>query len=271
MFFALSKIGFFLIQPSNIFLLVSISGLVLLRKERRRRLGWRLAAIGICGLVIGGLSPLGNWIILPLEERFPRPDITQPGMRIDGIIILGGFEEGRITVARRSLQLNEASERLTEPVSLARRFPSAKVIFTGGSGVLLGKGEAAAEQVRDFLLDAGIERDRILLEDASRNTRENATLTFELLQPQPGSRWLLVTSAYHMPRSISIFRQAGFQVIAWPVDFRTAGAGDKFRFFDSIDNGLRRLDTAAKEYVGLVVYRMRGWTDALWPGPSPVK
>ena len=267
MFFALSKIGFFLIQPSNIMLLLSIAGLMLLRGDRRRELGGRLAAIGVGGLVIGGLSPLANWIILPLEQRFPRPDISALATGIDGIIILGGFEEGRITVARRALQLNEASERLTEAVSLAKRLQSAKVVFTGGSGSLFGKDEVAAGQVRDFLIDAGVARDRILLEDASRNTRENATKTRDLLKPQAGSRWLLVTSAYHMPRSISIFRQVGFDVIAWPVDYRTAGPSDAFRFFDSIDNGFRRLDTAAKEYTGLLVYRLRGWTDALWPAP----
>ena len=269
MFFAVSKIGFFLIQPSNLLLLAALTGVVLLRRERWRKLAGRLVGFGVCGLIVGGLSPLGNAMILPLEERFPRPDLTQLGGKIDGIIILGGFEDGRITAARRSLQLNEAAERLTEAVFLAKRLPSATVVFTGGTGTVLGKGDIAAEEVRDFLVDAGVAKDRIILEDASRNTRENAMLTHALLKPQPGSRWLLVTSAYHMPRSISIFRRAGFEVVAWPVDYRTAGPRDLLRFFDSIDNGLRRFDTAAKEYVGLVVYRLRGWTDSLWPGPEP--
>ena len=269
MFFALSKIGFFVIQPSNILLLMSIGGLLFMRSDARRKFGSRLAAAGVGGLFVGGLSPLGNAMILPLEERIPRPPVSELGTRIDGIIVLGGFEEGRITAARHALQLNEASERLTEAVGLAKRFPAAKVIFTGGSGSVFGKGDVAAEEVRDFLLVAGVARERIVLEDASRNTRENATLTRDLLTPWLGSRWLLVTSAYHMPRSVSIFRRVGFEVFPWPVDYRTAGPADALRFFDSIDNGLRRVDTAAKEYVGLAVYRARGWTDSLWPGPQP--
>jgi uncharacterized SAM-binding protein YcdF (DUF218 family) len=270
MFYAASKIGFFIVQPSNIFLALAILGVILSRGDRFRRLGGRLAGAGVAGLLIGGLSPLGNAIILPLEERFPRPTLADLGPAIDGIIILGGFEEGRLTVARQALSLNEAAERLTEAVSLARRFPTAKVVFTGGAGTLIGKGDVAAQEVRDFLVDAGVERERIILEDASRNTRENATLTHDLVKPRAGSRWVLVTSAFHMPRSIAVFRRAGFDCIAWPVDYRTAGAGDLVRFFDSIDNGLRRIDVAAKEYVGLIAYRLSGWTDSVWPGPAVV-
>jgi uncharacterized SAM-binding protein YcdF (DUF218 family) len=268
MFYVLSKVGFFLVQPSNILLLLAIAGVILSRSDRFRRLGGRLAGTGVAGLLIAGLSPLGNAIIMPLEERFPRPALADLGTAIDGIIILGGFEEGRITKGRHVLTLNEAAERLTEAVSLARKFPAAKVVFTGGTGTIIGKGDVAAQEVRDFLIDAGVERDRIVLEDASRNTRENATLTRAILKPQAGSRWVLVTSAFHMPRSIAVFRQAGFDCVAWPVDYRTAGTGDLVKFFDSIDNGLRRIDVAAKEYTGLLAYRMSGWTDSVWPGPA---
>lgn len=272
LFYVLSKVGFFLVQPSNLCLLLPIVGLALARTDRYRRLGGRLAAAGIAALLVAGFSPFGNAVIMPLEDRFPRPAIGDLGT-IDGIVILGGFEEGRITRARRALSLNEAAERLTEAVSLARRFPMAKVVFTGGTGTIIGTGDVAANEIGDFLVDAGVGRERIVLEDASRNTRENATLTRALVKPLPGSRWLLVTSAYHMPRSMAVFRKAGFDVIAWPVDYRTAGDGDWLKFFDSIDNGLRRTDAAIKEYWGLLAYRLAGWTDSLWPaaGVAPAR
>ena len=209
LFYIVSKVGFFLIQPSNLCLLLTITGLVLARSDRFRRLGGRLAAIGVAALLIAGFTPFGNVVILPLEERFPRPAPADLGA-VDGIIILGGFEEARVTKGRHALAVNEAAERLTEAVRLARRFPSAKVVFTGGTGTIVGKGEVAGAEIRDFLIDAGVAPERILLEEASRNTRENATLTRALVKPQPGSRWLLVTSAYHMPRSVGIFRRAGF-------------------------------------------------------------
>jgi uncharacterized SAM-binding protein YcdF (DUF218 family) len=270
LFYIVSKVGFFLVQPSNLCLLLTITGLVLARSERFRRLGGRLAAIGVAALLIAGFTPFGNVVILPLEERFPRPAPADLGA-VDGIIILGGFEEARVTKGRHALAVNEAAERLTEAVRLARRFPAAKVVFTGGTGTIVGKGEVAGAEIRDFLIDAGVAPERILLEEASRNTRENATLTRALVKPQPGSRWLLVTSAYHMPRSVGIFRRAGFDVIAWPADYRTAGNGDVLKFFDALDNGLRRSDAAIKEYWGLVVYRLAGWTDSLWPGPNAAR
>jgi uncharacterized SAM-binding protein YcdF (DUF218 family) len=269
MFFVLSKVVFFLIQPSTLCVALLLVGAVLSRSERYASAGKRFVVIGTIALLIAGFSPLGNVLIWPLEERFSRPAMADLGDRIDGIIILGGFEEPRMTEARQTLSLNEAADRLTEAVTLARRFPAAKVVFTGGAADLLGRVQPAAEKVRAFLVDAGVSTERIVLEDASRNTRENATMTRDLVKPQPGSRWVLVTSAFHMPRSIAAFRHAGFDVVAWPADYRTAGAGDMLRPFDSLDGGLRRVDTAIKEYIGLVVYRLTGWTSEIWPQAKP--
>ncbi len=267
MFFVLSKVVFFLVQPSTLFVALLVGGVVVSWGERYASAGKRLMATGIFALLIAGFSPLGNVLIWPLEERFQRPVLAELG-QIDGIIILGGFEEPRITEARQTLSLNEAADRLTEAVTLARRFPAAKVIFTGGAADLLGRVEPAAEKVRAFLIDGGVMADRIVLEDASRNTRENATMTRDLVKPQPNTRWVLVTSAFHMPRSVAVFRNAGFDVIAWPTDYRTAGIGDMLRPFDSLDGGLRRVDTAIKEYIGLIVYWLAGWTADPWPRPQ---
>ena len=166
------------------------------------------------------------------------------------------------------MAVNEAAERLTEGVRLARRWPQAKVVFTGGVGGLLASGSDAAGPVGRFLQDVGISPQRIVLEPKSRNTHENAKLTYELLSPKPGERWLLVTSAYHMPRSIGVFRAAGFDVTAAPVDYRTRDARDLVRMFPSIPSGLKRLDLGAKEWIGLVGYWFAGRTDALFPGPK---
>ncbi len=188
MFFVLSKIIFFLVQPSTLCVALLLGGTVLIRTERYASVGKRSVATGFFALLIAGFSPLGNVLIWPLEERFPRPAVADLGDRIGGIIILGGFEEPRISEARQTLSLNEAADRLTEAITLARRYPGAKVISTGGAAGWLGRVQPAAEKVRAFLVDAGVTVDRIVLEDASRNTRENATMTFDLVQPQPNTR-----------------------------------------------------------------------------------
>jgi uncharacterized SAM-binding protein YcdF (DUF218 family) len=259
MFFYLSKVLFLLVQPSVICLLLMAAGLALGRR--------RLAVVGLSILLVIGFSPLSNFLTLPLEGRFPRPKLEQLGDKISGIIILGGFEDAYTTDARQVLSLNEAAERLTEGLVLAHKLPKTRVIFTGGSASMLNAVPSAATSVGDFLTGSGIAAHRIVLERASRNTRENATMTFELLKPKPGETWLLVTSAFHMARSMGVFRAAGFEVVAWPVDYRTAGPQDTTRFNGSIDDGIKRLDMVTKEYIGLVVYRLRGWTDALWPAP----
>ncbi len=259
-FFYLSKFLFLLVQPSVVCLLLIAAGLFFARK--------RLAVAGLLALIVIGFSPLSNLMTLPLEGRFPRPTFEQVADNISGIIILGGFEEASTTDGRKILSLNEAAERLTEGLVLAHKLPQARVVFTGGSASIINAVPSAASAVRDFLADSGIAPNRIVLERESRNTRENATMTFDLVKPKAGEKWLLVTSAFHMARSIGVFRAAGFDVVAWPFDYRTTGPQDSMRFMGSVDDGIKRLDIVAKEYIGLFVYRLRGWTDAYWPAPK---
>jgi len=189
-----------------------------------------------------------------------------PQEKISGIILLGGFEDGSITETRGGLALNESAERLTETLRLARALPDTKVIFTGGSGSLFG-GEGIGPEIRKFFIDAGIEPSRIVIENNSRNTYENAMFTKALIKPDPQDKWLLVTSAFHMPRSVGVFRKAGYNVVPYPVDFRTRGRRDAIRPLDSISAGLARTDLAAKEWIGLLAYWMSGRSESLFPGP----
>ncbi len=152
-------------------------------------------------------------------------------------------------------------------IALARRYPEAKIIFTGGAAdVLETTAEPEAAAIKARIGAYGLDPSRILFDDKSRNTHENALFTYDLLKPQPGETFLLVTSAFHMPRSMGVFRQAGFNVRAFPVDYRTAGRADVLRFSPPWARGLRTTDIAAKEWLGLLVYRLTGRTDALFPG-----
>jgi uncharacterized SAM-binding protein YcdF (DUF218 family) len=140
-------------------------------------------------------------------------------------------------------------------------------VFSGGSGALLGDIPPEAETARRVLEALGVERERLTLEAASRNTHENAIFSARLLKPQAGQRWLLVTSATHMPRAVGCFRKAGFDVVAWPVDYRTPPRLGIASFNNSLPQGLAGLDGIVREYLGLLVYYVTGRTDALVPGP----
>lgn len=267
MFFILTKVFWFFAQPSSLIVAALGVGVVLTRGTRWPRLGARLAIGGLVMLISAGLGPIANMVLLPLEQRFPSQQGKLPAGPIAGIIVLGGYEDGRITDARGTLTLNEAAERITETAILAHRMPGVPVIVSGGSGAIVLEDKPAAAAIGRYLQGIGIAPSRILLEDKSRTTFENALFTRQLVAPQPGQRFLLVTSAGHMPRAVGTFRGQGFDVIAWPADFRTKDAGDAWRPFGSLPAGLRRLDEAAMEWVGLFAYRLLGRTDALFPAP----
>ena len=264
MFFVLAKVLGFFALPSNFLISLGLLGAVLMA-TRYARTGRRLAAASVVLLAIAGWSPLGNALMLPLEERFPPWDAARGAPT--GIISLGGAIDTVVSPVRGEVALNEAAERLTAMAELVRRYPQAHVVFSGGSGRLIHDEATEAEFAVRLLESFGIERRRIILESKSRDTDENARFTKELLQPKDGERWLMVTSAHHMPRAIGAFRAAGFPVEAFPVDYRTRGAVDLLRPFATLGDGLRRTDTAMREWVGLVMYRLTGRTRELFPAP----
>ena len=266
MFYFVSKVFWLVAQPSSLFAIAIGLGLMLVAFNRRR-VGLWMAGLGLALLVAVGFLPIGNYLVLPLEERFAGATLPEPGAKVSGIIILGGFEDGWVSGGRGGLAVNESAERLTEGVRLARRFPEARVVFTGGVAGLLAGGEGGAGAVGAFLEDAGIDKNRIVLEGEARNTWQNAVNVKKLVQPKPGETWLLVTSAYHMPRSMGVFRKAGFEVVPATVDYRTRGREDLARLFETIPAGLQRLDLGAREWIGLLAYWLSGRSSALLPGP----
>jgi uncharacterized SAM-binding protein YcdF (DUF218 family) len=264
-FLASKFLGFFAIL-SNFLILMGILG-ALLVPTRFRRAGLRLAVTSLLLLAIFGLSPAGNLLIAPLEDRFPPWDAG--GRPPDGIVVLGGAVTPEVSHARKAVALNEAAERLTAAVSLAQRYPNMRIIFSGGSDAMIFAEETEARAAARFFESLGLAPDRVMLEDKSRNTSENALFSRQLAQPKPGERWLLVTSAYHIPRAMGVFRKVGFAVEAYPVDWRTAGLRDAIRPFPTLGDGLRRTDTAVREWVGLPVYWLSGRSSELFPGPLP--
>lgn len=265
MFFYISKIVWFFAQPSNALLILLLVGTAMLW-SRWARWGRRVILVSALLFLAAGLSPLGHALILPLEDRFPRPDLSA-GSAPTGIIVLGGAQDMSIVSARGVIALNEAAERLIEAAALARKYPEARIVFSGGSNEIFGDKVSEASGARDLLVDLGIAPGRLLLEDESRNTFENAKYSARLTGARDDERWLLVTSASHMPRAMGSFRSAGFRVEPWPVDFRTRGKSDIKRFFPKPSEGLRRVDLATREWMGLLAYRVTGRTDTLFPAP----
>lgn len=265
MFHVLARtLGFFSF-PSNVLISLGLLGAVLLA-TRYARWGRRLLVASIVLIAAIGMLPIGGFILYPLESRFPPWNPAQGAP--DGIVVLGGVIDPAISVAHRTVALDEAAERITATVVLARRYPKARIVVSGGNGNLIANRLKEADFAVRLLVDLGVARDRITAERRSRDTAENARFTKQLVRPAPGQHWLLVTSALHMPRAVGAFRAAGFPVEPYPVDYRIAGRPRLWRLSASWLGGITRTDIGVHEWLGLVTYWLTGRIPTLFPGPE---
>lgn len=263
--FVLSKIFLFVINPGFWVPALLLLGVVLLWTRWSRTGRVLLTGLAVFQVVLA-VVPLGQILIAPLENRFPTVEkIDGP---VDGIIVLGGTVVQSLTLDRGQPALSDGAERLTEFVKLARTYSRARLIFTGGSGSVLRQDLKEADTARQFLQEIGLDTNRVTFEADARNTMENALFSHRLMQPKANERWLLVTSAAHMPRAMGVFRKAGWQPTAYPVDYKT------FRHYDwapgfNLTGGLGTLGDGLYEWLGLAIYRLLGRSDAFFPGPDP--
>jgi len=267
MFFVLSKtLGYFLI-PSNLIMAFGVLGLGLIFSKRRRVGRWLLAGC-VAALLIFGFSPIGAILLLPLETRFPpwNPNTGDP----TGIIVLGGGVDPELTAARGTPAMNSSGARIVVAAELAHRYPKARVVYVGGNSSLRSANFSEADVAEDIFKNLGIGRDRLQLERNSRNTDENVRFSMQLVDRQPGERWLLVTSASHMPRAMGLFRKAGFTVDPYPVGWRTSGWSDVYTFQSDWMTGIDLTNAAAHEWLGLIAYRLTGRIDELFPSPKSI-
>src|SRR6516225_8360736 len=246
--FIFGKLVWALLQPGNLLTLCLVAGVLFYLVSRGRR-GKVLVGLSALGFVLFAVAPIGPAMLLALEERFPRP--AQLPDRIDGILLLGGAVESALSLSFGETVFNSAVARVLGAVALARRHPEAKLVLVSGEGGFFPVGYSEARATLGFVVDEGIAPARILLEEKSRSTRESAVYAKELFRPAPGETWVLVTSAYHVPRSVGAFTAAGWQVIPYPVDFRIEPKADLRASYSLLD-GLRDSTLAGKEWVGLV-------------------
>ncbi len=265
MFFTLSKVLWFLADPGNLLLIALVVGVVLLW-TRWRAAGRAVLTLALAGAVFFSVVPIGSWLFADLENRFPVVD--QPPERVDGIVVLGGVLSQKITRDRGQITVNDAVERLLAFAQLAQRYPTATLVFSGGSGSLLNQDLKEAHFVAPLLARLGVDPGRVLFEDRARNTAENATFSHALADPQPGETWLLITSAFHMPRAVGCFRRAGWTVVPYPVDFHTTGPADEISVRFNFLSGLGSFRAALHEWLGLLAYWLTDRTDTLLPGPQ---
>ena len=230
-----------------------------------QRLGRFFLFVSTIWLGVVLFTPFANLMAVALEGRFVRPTLPD---HVDGIITLGGGLEFRIAHERNVTEQANAADRLYETVLLAKKFPDAKVVYTGSTNMIDGRRYSSGDIAKQYLTSLGVEESRIILEEDARNTFSNVVRSKALLNPKQDEVWVVVTSAYHMPRAIGVFRTQNWKVLPWPSDYQTHGNSAAYDFsYDAFSN-VETLKLALHEWVGLISYRWLGRTTELFPAPD---
>jgi uncharacterized SAM-binding protein YcdF (DUF218 family) len=259
--YLISKIVWLLISPEAILLLFSIAGVFCLFLDKTKFAKYILAFSITCFSLIAFL-PVDEWLAYPLEKRF----ITNPELpeHIDGVIVLGGSLSPTSSTVWDQVEINSSGERVFAFISLAKRFPDAKLVFTGGNGSLSQQDFKEADIAQYFVNSLGISNSRVIYERNSRNTYENVIYSKSLAQPDSGENWLLVTSAIHMPRAVGLFCKQDWPVIPYPVDHNTI-PGQLLRVEFNFSENLNFFTRTIHEWIGLLAHRLSGKTNSFFP------
>jgi len=254
MFFYFTHILSLLFQPSMI-LLWLILGVIISIQRRRVRWARRFAIAALVWLTVIGILPTYVLILRPLENANPRPPLPK---HVDGIVVLGAGLGVNVLLSRGVDGSGSSEPRIVGAFALARRYPDARIIFSGGPGDLTG-GRSEAVAAKHLFNELGLDPRRLTIEARSRNTWENIEYSKQIARPRPGQVWVLATSAEQMARAMAIARRLHWQMVPWPTDYITTrkGFGD---FFDITDN-MRQTDVTVHELAGYLVYRLSGRAD----------
>lgn len=261
LFFYISKLIWLIFSPDSLLLILIIFSLVLLYIGKTQLAKITLSITSLL-LILIALLPIGEWLLYPLESRF-QTNPTLPE-KIDGIIVLSGAENAELSSIWKQVELNAAVERDLAFVRLAKRYPNSRLIFTGGSGSLTKQEFKGADIAEKLFKQLGVNATKIIFERESRNTYENIIFSKNIIKPNKNENWILITTGWHMPRSIGISCKAGWSVIPFPVDHQTK-KDDLFRIDFNLSDNLKILKTGIKEWLGLFAYYLSGKTTSFFP------
>jgi uncharacterized SAM-binding protein YcdF (DUF218 family) len=253
--FLASKLFSFVTQPLAWVVVLLLVGLLCM--PIRRRLGTTLSWAALTVLLVQGWEPLPDVVIRQLEAQYPGPAAKASLQPYAGVVVLGGaLEPAYVWQGHGQVALNSAAERMTVPIALLQQYPHLRLLFTGGEGELFAEGFTEAERAKIFFDSMGVAPQRVVYESASHTTYENAVFSARVAGVDPAQPWLLLTSASHMPRALATFRKAGWNVTAYPVDFRT-GTDTPWTQY-SLAGGATKWHLALHELMGLLTYRLAG-------------
>ena len=252
--FFFGKAAWIVAQPLTLALIVNILAFLTLLTGRRKLAGFLSLLAGTILFVVLFTS-IGAWSLQQLEARYPRPTLATPPACM---IVLGGAFDVEVTAGRGGMEMNQAADRFIEAARLARLYPEAKILVSGGDGSFSGDYKGDADLSPAYFEAMGVEPSRIIRETASRNTAENVGETRALLEANHIADCLLITSAYHMPRAKALFDQAGMATVPWPSDYRSSGRVELRLDFTQPSLNAQLASAAAREWGAIFAARLMG-------------
>jgi uncharacterized SAM-binding protein YcdF (DUF218 family) len=260
-FFYFSKIIWSVISPDSLFIILLTLCLLLFLFTQKQKAMILLSTLTLSTLLLSIFS-IGDWMLYPLENRFQHnPQLPE---HIDGIILLGGAVIADRSVEWQQLETNQFHERLSSFIQLAHLYPEARLVFSGGNASTDENKPTEAKIAAAYFLESGISPDRLFIEDKARNTAENASFSMLLVNPQMNETWIIITTAYHMPRAIGVFCQQNWKAIPFPVDHQTLPSNLYQPGFSLIAHA-NNLVLASHEWLGLLAYFLSGKIHHLFP------
>ena len=252
--FYLSKLSFLIVQPLSWVVLLLLFGLVISIAKPGVKLVRGVLVGALSLLLLIGWTPLSNAALRSLEGLYQPPsgDLSE----YVGMVVLGGAFAGDDGRSHGQIALGCSGERVVVPVPIMNHYPQMRLLFTGGEAALFPTGHSEAGVARRYFDRMGLAPSRIIYEDTSRNTFENSELSARLPGVDIKARWLLVTSASHMPRAMATFARTGWNVTAYPVDYASAVEVSPLNY--SLAGGAEAWQIALREFVGFFVYRFTG-------------
>jgi uncharacterized SAM-binding protein YcdF (DUF218 family) len=252
-FYWLSKLIWLLASPDSL-LLIFFGVVFFLLWYGKNALAKKVLGILLGSMLTVAAFPIGEWLLYPLETKYAHNPKLE---NVDGIIVLAGSEHHVHSKLWDQVIVGEAIERNLAFMMLARLHPEAKLVFSGGVGSMLQQDYKAADVAKRLYQEQGMSVSKIIFERESRNTWQSALLSKSLVNPEAGTNWVLITTAWHMPRSMGIFCKVGWKVTPYPVDYYTQ-PGSLMRLSWGFASNLNKLVIAVKEWIGLVTYKFTG-------------
>jgi uncharacterized SAM-binding protein YcdF (DUF218 family) len=232
-----SRITGTVFTASNFLPLLLVMG-VLLQWTAWRRLGRGLVIAVAASFLLIYFLPIDQWLRAPLEDRFSRPPWPA---HVDGVIVLAGGQD-----------------RLMTGAEVARRYPHARLIYSGGVAPFEKPEMSEANVARAAFEQMGVAPSQLTLETRSRNTWESFVYSKELARPRPDETWLVVTAPIHMPRAMGVAARVHWHVLPWPSGYAIISKGEGVEWDSSIAERLVEIESGAHEWTGLAAYRLMG-------------